>query len=158
MINESFPPASGAGHSESIDEAVAATHRLIETLRKTSGDNEAVRIPVTFKAPGSIEHKLSLQEQAYSDEFDRLDSTRPTHADVRSELARKGMHTAPTAEEVEAQEEARQAHLRAHAKNSHKPRTSSSKVIWRPKGSIQRDIADNDQKAKTERELHGDIL
>jgi hypothetical protein len=37
----------------------------------------------------------------------------------------------------------------------HGPKRSTT--IWRAKGSIQRDIADNDQKVKTERELRGEI-
>lgn len=44
-----------------------------------------------------------------------------------------------------------------HASNVHHSRTKRPTTLWRPKGSIQRDTADNDQKVKTERQLRGDI-
>jgi hypothetical protein len=155
-MNESLPPQTGAEEPADLNEAVEATNRLIALTRETE-ESEGEQIPVTFHDPESAQPKLTAQEQVYSDSYDRLDSTRPFDPDLRAELARKGLRPAPTADEVEAQEEKRQAHLRQHASEVHKPKTSSSKVVWRPKGSNQRDSADADQRVKTARELRGDI-
>jgi hypothetical protein len=59
-----------------------------------------------------------------------------------------------TAEEIEAEEVAA---ISAHAATVHRPKTSRPKTLWRAKGPIQRDIADNNQKVKTERQLRGEI-
>jgi len=122
-----------------------------EQNEATPAKSFAERIPESARA------KLTADEQEYSDEFDRLDSQSIfSDPQIREKLAEKGLRPNPTAEEVEAAEV---ADIQAKAASAvHHKRTKSSRVLMRPKGSIQRDIRDGDERVKTDRELRGDFL
>lgn len=156
-MNESLPPNTDSGEQQVLDDAVVATDRFMESIREVrkEREQEGERIPVRFVAPGSVQVKLSAEEQEYSDDFDRLDSTRPSHVTIRAELARKGKRPAPTAEEIEQSEV---AEISKNAASVHEPRTKATNVKMRPLGPNQRNTADGDKRVETVYGKPGEVL
>lgn len=131
-MNESLQPESGPENEPIIDDAVDATNRLIASMHEKK-EEQGERIPVTFHIPGSVQVKLTAQEQEFSEGFDRYDSQGLyTHSQIRDKLAKDGLKPAESSDEIEEQEQERLAQVRKHAQSVHKPRTSSSKKLRNP--------------------------
>ena len=131
---------------QKTQELLDSTDRMFEIAdanqaRKIAAD--ASKPLPTFEPPADVKAALERREESIIDGFDRLDDqAQMTGGQIAKELGRSVKGTTAVS---------------AHSSTVHHPKTTRTKTLWRPKGSRQRDIADNDQKVKTERQLRGEI-